>query len=127
MACPMRAGNRSFRAPPRPNNWMRLKRPRAGIELAFVIARSVGDEAIHLAARKRWIASQSLSSGAHARDPLARNDGLARTFSCGRAVDERDDFLTERAANLRVILTTRGAATPARQSSTVSSPQEYTM
>src|SRR5450759_3908736 len=24
----------------------------------------------------RWIASRSLSSGAHSRDPLARNDGL---------------------------------------------------
>jgi len=23
----------------------------------------------------RWIASRSLSSGAHSRDPLARNDG----------------------------------------------------
>src|SRR6476646_6186675 len=26
--------------------------------------------------RMRWIASQSLSSGAHSRDPLARNDGV---------------------------------------------------
>jgi hypothetical protein len=25
----------------------------------------------------KWIASRSLSSGAHSRDPLARNDGLA--------------------------------------------------
>jgi hypothetical protein len=25
----------------------------------------------------RWIASRSLSSGAHSRDPLARNDGYA--------------------------------------------------
>jgi len=25
-----------------------------------------------------WIASRSLSSGAHSRDPLARNDGLCR-------------------------------------------------
>jgi hypothetical protein len=28
----------------------------------------------------RWIASRSLSSGAHSRDPLARNDGK-RTFA----------------------------------------------
>jgi hypothetical protein len=28
----------------------------------------------------RWIASQSLSSGAHLRDPLVRNDGLTRLF-----------------------------------------------
>jgi hypothetical protein len=25
----------------------------------------------------KWIASRSLSSGAHSRDPLARNDGIA--------------------------------------------------
>jgi hypothetical protein len=32
-------------------------------------------EAIHAATRKQeWIASRSLSSGAHSRDPLARND-----------------------------------------------------
>ena len=31
-------------------------------------------EAIHKAAKKEWIASRSLSSGAHSRDPLARND-----------------------------------------------------
>ena len=41
-------------------------------------------EAIHQAAKKEWIASRSLSSGAHSRDPLARNDGNSRrtyTFS----------------------------------------------
>jgi hypothetical protein len=27
-----------------------------------------------IAAQKEWIASRSLSSGAHSRDPLARND-----------------------------------------------------
>jgi len=42
-----------------------------------VIARSRCDEAIHLATGSavKWIASRSLSSGAHSRDPLARNDG----------------------------------------------------
>src|SRR6478735_9023971 len=30
--------------------------------------------------RPRWIASRSLSSGAHSRDPLARNDGLKWLF-----------------------------------------------
>src|SRR6202035_4165548 len=42
-----------------------------------VIARS-SDGAIHtscLLYTERWIASRSLSSGAHSRDPLARNDG----------------------------------------------------
>jgi len=32
------------------------------------------DEAIHAFFVVRWIASRSLSSGAHSRDPLARND-----------------------------------------------------
>src|SRR5712692_3146149 len=36
------------------------------VSCPFVIARSA----------TRWIASRSLSSGAHSRDPLARNDGL---------------------------------------------------
>ena len=40
-----------------------------------VIARSVSDEAIHSFFVAGWIASRSLSSGAHSRDPLARNDG----------------------------------------------------
>jgi hypothetical protein len=34
------------------------------------------DEAIHSCFAARWIASRSLSSGAHSRDPLARNDDL---------------------------------------------------
>src|SRR5256885_9785881 len=32
------------------------------------------DEAIHSSFAAPWIASRSLSSGAHSRDPLARND-----------------------------------------------------
>jgi hypothetical protein len=47
----------------------------------IVIARSEADEAIHRAARQRWIASWSLSSGAHSRDPLARNDDLGPQLS----------------------------------------------
>src|SRR6266568_5330524 len=39
-----------------------------------VIARSTCDEAIHSYFAARWIASRSLSSGAHSRDPAARND-----------------------------------------------------
>jgi hypothetical protein len=42
--------------------------------LAFVIARSASDEAIQTA-QLFWIALRGLSSGAHSRDPLARNDG----------------------------------------------------
>jgi hypothetical protein len=36
-----------------------------------------------IAAREIWIASRSLSSGAHSRDPLARNDekGGRRAFT----------------------------------------------
>jgi hypothetical protein len=35
----------------------------------------LSDEAIQLAFALLWIASRSLSSGAHSRDPLARKDG----------------------------------------------------
>src|SRR6266700_5873143 len=41
---------------------------------SIVIARSECDEAIHSSFVALWIASRSLSSGAHSRDPLARND-----------------------------------------------------
>src|SRR5439155_9834535 len=40
-----------------------------------VIARSEATKQSRLFSRL-WIASRSLSSGAHSRDPLARNDGL---------------------------------------------------
>ncbi|MGH6702225.1 MAG: hypothetical protein ACRECG_02300, partial [Bradyrhizobium sp.] len=40
-----------------------------------VIRHCERSEAIHVATKKEWIASRSLSSGAHSRDPLARNDG----------------------------------------------------
>ncbi len=54
----------------------RRPRRRRGQSLS-VIARSSCDEAIHRPNIKRsWIASRSLSSGAHSRDPLARNDGF---------------------------------------------------
>src|SRR6267154_2189291 len=39
------------------------------------------DEAIHALFAARWIASRSLSSGAHSRDPLARNDGSTPELS----------------------------------------------
>jgi hypothetical protein len=56
-----------------------------------VIARSSCDEAIHssLAAfAAPWIASRSLSSGAHSRDPLARNDGDPQiAFTAGRPAE----------------------------------------
>src|SRR5947209_9074395 len=39
------------------------------------------DEAIHTCLAARWIASRSLSSGAHSRDPLARNDGKVSRLS----------------------------------------------
>jgi hypothetical protein len=34
-----------------------------------------------VAGEKKWIASRSLSSGAHSRYPLARNDGIKRLIS----------------------------------------------
>src|SRR5712672_822573 len=39
------------------------------------------DEAIHSSFVAPWIASRSLSSGAHSRDPLARNDDLSTLAS----------------------------------------------
>src|SRR5438046_1262593 len=50
--------------------------PRDRETVSAVIARSACDEAIHTYFAARWIASRSLSSGAHSRDPLARNDGV---------------------------------------------------
>jgi hypothetical protein len=41
---------------------------RGGMDCFASLAMTVG----------RWIASRSLSSGAHSRDPVARNDGLSR-------------------------------------------------
>jgi hypothetical protein len=41
-----------------------------------VIARSEATKQSILLFAVAWIASRSLSSGAHSRDPLARNDGL---------------------------------------------------
>jgi hypothetical protein len=42
---------------------------------AIILRHCERSEAIHLSAKKVWIASRSLSSGAHSRDPLARNGG----------------------------------------------------
>jgi hypothetical protein len=39
-------------------------------------ATGVADKAIHSRYAVLWIASRSLSSGAHSRDPLARNDDV---------------------------------------------------
>src|SRR6266700_4165233 len=48
-----------------------------------VIARSEATKQIHSAfARREWIASRSLSSGAHSRDPLARNDVDTVAYDC---------------------------------------------
>jgi CelD/BcsL family acetyltransferase involved in cellulose biosynthesis len=45
--------------------------------MPFVIARSSCDEAIQPALRGSGLLRRSLSSGAHSRDPLARNDGTS--------------------------------------------------
>ena len=42
--------------------------------IAFRHCEEQSDEAIQLLFSRPWIASRSLSSGAHSRDPLARND-----------------------------------------------------
>jgi hypothetical protein len=38
-------------------------------------AKATKQSSFLVAAKESWIASRSLSSGAHSRDPLARNDG----------------------------------------------------
>ncbi len=48
--------------------------------LATVIARSEATKQSILPYIARWIASRSLSSGAHSRDPLARNDVVESRF-----------------------------------------------
>src|SRR5580704_15352244 len=54
---------------------------RAETAISAVIARSESDEAIRTSCTERWIASRSLSSGAHSRDPLARNDDAGTAFA----------------------------------------------
>src|SRR5437868_11653334 len=51
--------------------------PKASINLfqTFRHCEDQRDEAIQFYSSPFWIASGSLSSGAHSRDPLARNDG----------------------------------------------------
>jgi hypothetical protein len=51
-----------------------------------VVARSASDEATLFLLAALWIASRSLSSRAHSRDPLARNDveGAARFLHLSR-------------------------------------------
>src|ERR1700752_4338660 len=46
---------------------------------AFVQGSKATKQSIFFAVR--WIASRSLSSGAHSRDPLARNDDLSYLFA----------------------------------------------
>jgi hypothetical protein len=65
-------------------------RAMAGLESAEAPLRVGGSNPFFLCAA-RWIASRSLSSGAHSRDPLARNDGIdttpqSRGAECARAV-----------------------------------------
>jgi hypothetical protein len=55
--------------------------PRRGIAEAYLaVIASAAKQSIFLCVGL-WIASRSLSSGAHSRDPLARNDGLNRLSS----------------------------------------------
>src|SRR5450432_2466939 len=66
----------SLMFPPDYREWF----PRQGGNRCHACASSAGNviasEAIHSdKAKKEWIASRSLSSGARSRDPLARNDG----------------------------------------------------
>ena len=51
-----------------------------------VIARSKATKQSILSFVARWIASRSLSSGAHSRDPLARNDGVNKPYDMNRII-----------------------------------------
>src|SRR6266404_5585713 len=55
------------------------------------------DEAIHTYFAATWIASRSLPSGAHSRDPLARND--VECCGCLKCEDERIDAAPTRAGS----------------------------
>src|ERR1035437_7650412 len=52
-----------------------------------VIARSASDEAIQSSSDRPWVASRSLSSGAHSRAPLARNGGCMHTAAPIPSID----------------------------------------
>ena len=52
---------------------IRYSRTHTTRRIQTVIARSESDETIQLPYPARWIVSRSLSSGAHSRDPVARN------------------------------------------------------
>jgi hypothetical protein len=49
--------------------------PQSDFRMFFRHCEERSDEAIQSHFAVPWIASRSLSSGAHSRDPLARNDG----------------------------------------------------
>src|SRR6185437_9333171 len=55
--------------------WQELGRIRVAGMRTAVIARSEATKQSMSPRAVTWIASRSLSSGAHSRDPLARNDG----------------------------------------------------
>src|SRR5258705_13438506 len=79
-----------------------LAKPRAhraaGMRMHIWILRHCeeqSDEAIPSYFAATWIASRSLSSGAHSRDPLARNDGLKAPLRLG-CLKSNPGFFTNR-------------------------------
>jgi hypothetical protein len=58
----------------------------------FVIARSEATKQ-SIFIPEHWIASRSLASGAHARDPLARNDGYFFTLLASILIDVSSSFV----------------------------------
>jgi hypothetical protein len=52
-----------------------IKRLFSGSSALLVIASEAKQSIDQQERKQEWIASRSLSSGAHPRDPLARNDG----------------------------------------------------
>ena len=62
-----------------------IRATKATFGLPSVIARSAATKQSSFKPGARWIASRSLSSGAHSRDPLARNDEAEIRFECQTA------------------------------------------
>src|ERR1700730_8592287 len=82
------------------------RRSRSDALIAYaVIARSTVTKHPSFVFAAVWIASRSLSSGAHSRDPLARNDvGLLRRFRLPARFRVLDVELAHRAGNDEIIV-----------------------
>jgi hypothetical protein len=73
----------------------------SGLRSVYPVIASAAKQSISQT-KKEWIASRSLSSGAHSRDPLARNDGgesTTLTYPFFRAKAGRRNVITRVASS----------------------------